>query len=304
MRLSMQAELALNYFQLRILDNQKKNLEDAVAAYGKALELTQNRYKAGVVAKADVSAAQTQLKSAQAQAIDIGVQRAQLEHAIAILIGQPPADFSLTPVTFVIPQIKIPVGIPSDLLERRPDIASAERKMAAANAQIGVAKAAYYPTLSLSGSLGYASTELASLFTSPSFFWALGPTVIATTLFDGGARKAQTQQVMAAYDGTIAFYRQTVLAGFQNVEDNLATLRILDEEAQVQEQAVKSAQESVILITNQYKAGIVSYLNVVTVQTIALTNERTAISINGQRLNAAVLLIKSLGGGWSASDKI
>ncbi|MGA2782893.1 MAG: efflux transporter outer membrane subunit [Smithella sp.] len=302
MRLSMQAELALNYFQLRILDAQKKNLEEAVAAYGKALELTQNRYKAGVAAKADVAAAQTQLESTQAQAIDVGVQRAQLEHAIAILTGKPPADFSLTPIIFVQPQIKIPVAIPSDLLERRPDIASAERKMAAANAQIGVAKAAYYPTLSLSGSLGYASTELASLFTSPSFFWALGPTALSATLFDGGARKAQTEQAMAAYDGTVAFYRQTVLTGFQDVEDNLAALRILDEEAQVQEQAVKSAQESAILTTNQYKAGIVSYLNVVTAQTIALTNERAAISISGQRLNAAVLLVKALGGGWRVPE--
>jgi len=302
MRLSMQAELALNYFQLRILDAQKKNLEEAVGAYGKALELTQNRYNAGVVAKADVAAAQTQLKSTQAQAIDVGVQRAQLEHAIAILIGKPPADFFLAPVTFAPPQIKIPVGIPSDLLERRPDIASAERKMAAANAQIGVAKAAYYPSISLSGSLGYASAELASLFTSPSFFWALGPMALATTLFDAGARKAQTEQAIAAYDGTVAFYRQTVLTGFQDVEDNLAALRILDEEAQMQDQAVKSAQESALLTTNQYKAGIVSYLNVVTVQAIALTNERAAITISGQRLNAAVLLVKALGGGWSAQE--
>jgi NodT family efflux transporter outer membrane factor (OMF) lipoprotein len=301
MRLSMQAELALNYFQLRTLDAQKKNLEESVAAYEKALELTQNRYKAGVAAKADIAAAKTQLESAKAQAIDVGIQRAQLEHAIAILTGKPPADFSLTPVIFIAPQIKIPVAVPSDLLERRPDIASAERKMAAANAQIGVAKAAYYPTLSLSGSLGYASAELASLFTSPSFFWALGPTTLAATIFDGGARQAQTEQAKAAYDGTVAYYRQTVLTGFQDVEDNLAALRILDDEAQFQEQAVKSAQESVILTTNQYKAGIVSYLNVVTIQTIALTNERAAISISGRRLNAAVLLIKALGGGWSTS---
>ena len=302
MRLSMQAELALNYFQLRILDAQKKNLEEAVTAYAKALELTQNRYNAGVVAKADVAAAQTQLKSTQAQAIDVGVQRAQLEHAIAILTGKPPADFSLAPVTFAPPQIKIPVAIPSDLLERRPDIASAERKMAAANAQIGVAKAAYYPSISLSGSLGYASAELASLFTSPSFFWAIGPMALAATIFDAGARKAQTEQAMAAYDGTVAFYRQTVLTGFQDVEDNLAALRILDEEAQMQEQAVNSAHESVTLTTNQYRAGIVSYLNVVTAQTIALTNERAAITISGQRLNAAVLLIKALGGGWSTPE--
>ena len=302
MRLSMQTELALNYFQLRTLDAQKKNLEEAVEAYGKALELTSNRYKAGVVAKADVAVAQTQLKSTQAQAIDVGVQRTQLEHAIAILTGKPPADFSLQPVIFAMPQIKIPVGIPSDLLEHRPDIASAERKMAAANAQIGVAKAAYFPSLTLSGSLGYASAELASLFTAPSFFWALGPMALAATLFDGGARKAQTEQAMAAYDGTVAFYRQTVLSGFQDVEDNLAALRILDEEAQLQEQAVNSAHESVTIMTNQYRSGIVSYLNVVTVQTIALTNERAAISIGGQRLSAAVLLVKALGGGWSAPE--
>lgn len=302
MRLSMQTELALNYFQLQTLDAQKKNLNEAVGAYEKALALTSNRYKAGVVAKADVAAAQTQLKSTQAQAIDVGVQRAQLEHAIAILTGKPPADFSLPPGISPQPQIKIPVGLPSDLLERRPDIASAERKMAAANAEIGVAKAAYYPSITLTGSLGLASAGLASLFTAPALFWAIGPMALSTTLFDGGARKARTEQVMAAYDGTVAFYRQTVLTGFQNVEDNLAALRILDEEAQFQELAVKSARESVMLTTNQYKAGIVSYLNVVTAQNIALTNGRAAISINGQRLKAAVLLVKALGGGWSTSE--
>jgi len=268
-------------------------------AYRKALELTQNRYHAGVAAKADVVAAQTQLKSAQAQTIDIGVQRAQLEHAIALLIGKPPAEFSLACVEFKMPPMKIPVGLPSALLERRPDIASAERKMAAANAQIGVAQAAYFPSLSLSGSVGYLSTELSRLFTTPNFFWALGPMGATETLFDGGARRAQTKQAMAAYDGAVAAYRQTVLTGFQEVEDNLAALRILGEEAQIQEQAVNSARESVTLTTNQYKAGMVSYLNVVNAQTIALTNERTYIGISGQRLNAAVLLIKALGGGWN-----
>ncbi|MEN6320952.1 MAG: efflux transporter outer membrane subunit [Syntrophaceae bacterium] len=301
MRLSMQSELALNYFQLRTLDAQKKSLNDTAVAYNKALELTQNRYNTGVVAKADVVQAQTQLKSAQAQAVDIGVQRAQLEHAIALLIGKSPADFSLPPGEFKFPRIKIPVSLPSDLLERRPDIASAERKMAAANAQIGVAKAAYYPSLSLSGSLGYQSTVLSNLFSAPHFFWALGPMALATTLFDGGARQAQTEQAMAVYDGTVASYRQTVLTAFQNVEDNLAALRILDEEAQIQEQVVNSARESVALTTNQYKAGIVSYLNVVIVQAIALTNERIAIGISGQRMNAAALLIKALGGGWKSS---
>jgi len=217
-------------------------------------------------------------------------------------MGKPPAEFSLASSEFKLPPIKIPVGLPSDLLERRPDIASAERQMAAANAQIGVAKAAYYPTLTLAGSLGYLSTELANLFTAPNFFWALGPMTASATLFDAGARQAQTKQAMAAYDGTVASYRQTVLAAFQNVEDNLAALRILDEEAQKQDHAVNDAHESVILTTNQYKAGIVSYLNVVTVQTTALTNEKTAIGISGQRLNAAVLLVKALGGGWVSTD--
>jgi len=302
MRLSIQTELALNYFQLRTLDAQKRNFDEAAAAYAKALELTQNRYRAGVAAKSDVAAAQTQLKSTQAQAIDIGIQRAQLEHAIAILIGKPPADFSLVPTQAPLSHIAIPVAVPSDLLERRPDIASAERLMAAANAEIGVAKAAYYPSISLSGSLGYASAGLANLFTTPASFWSLGPLALQATIFDGGARRAQTERAKAAYDGFVAFYRQTVLGGFQEVEDNLAALRILDEEAQYQEQAVKSARESVTLTTHQYKAGFVSYLNVVVVQTIALTNERAFISINGQRLKAAVLLIKALGGGWKAAE--
>ena len=298
MRLSMQTEVVLNYYALRAIDEQKKNLDAAIAAYSRALELTQNRYNAGVAAKADVIQAQTQLQSTQAQAIDLGVQRAQLEHAIAILIGKPPASFTLPVAGFKWPQIAIPVSLPSDLLERRPDIASAERKMAAANAQIGVARAAYYPTLTLSGSVGYQGVELGNLFTSPQFFWAVGPMVAAATLFDGGARGAKTDQAWAAYDGAIASYRQTVLSAFQDVEDNLAALRILSEEAQVQKQAVDAARESVKLTTNQYKAGIVSYLNVVTAQTIELSNERTAISIEGQRLKAAALLIKALGGGW------
>jgi len=302
MRLSMQTELALDYFQLRTLDAQKRNFDEAVGAFEKALELTQNRYRAGVAAKADVEAAKTQLKSTEAQATDVRIQRAQLEHAIALLIGKAPADFSLPQASPALPQIKIPVTLPSYLLERRPDIAAAERRMAAANAQIGVAKAAYYPSITLSGSIGYASAALASLFTAPAFFWALGPMAVTATVFDGGAREAQTEQAKAVYDETVAFYRQTVLTGFQEVEDNLAALGILEQEAQYQNQAVASARESVRLTTNQYKAGIVSYLNVVTAQSIALTNERAAISIAGQQLKAAVLLIKALGGGWVASE--
>lgn len=302
LRLSSQAELAQDYFQLRTLDAQKKTLDDTVIAYQKALELTKNRYAAGVAAKADVALAQTQLESTQAQAIDIGILRAQLEHAIAMLIGKAPSDFSisLAPIYPILP--KIPIGIPSDILERRPDIASVERQMAAANAQIGVAKAAYYPSLTLSASTSYQSTSVSDLLTTPNFFWSLGPAALAQTLFNGGARKAQTEQAIASYDAAVAAYKQTVLASFQQVEDNLAALRILDEEMLVQDKAVNSARESVALTTNQYKAGIVSYLNVITTQSIALTNERTALGIRGQQLNAAVSLIKALGGGWNASE--
>lgn len=302
LRLSLQAEVAQNYFLLRTLDAQKKNLDDTVAAYQKALDVTKNRYAAGVTAKADVVLATTQLKTTQAQAIDIGVQRSQLEHALALLIGKAPADFSIppAPVSTTLPQI--PTAIPSELLERRPDVASAERTMAAANAQIGVAKAAYFPALTLSASMGYQSTNLANLFAAPSFFWALGPAALAQTLFDGGARNAQTAQAVAAYEATVAAYRQTVLASFQQVEDNLSTLRILDDEVRVQDEAVNSARESVVLTTNQYKAGIVNYLNVIATQSIALANERTALGIRGQRITAAILLIKALGGGWHASE--
>lgn len=300
MRLSLQTELVLNYYQLRMIDEQKKNLDRSLAAYEKVLALTEHRLKAGVAAKADVVQAQTQLKSTQAQAIDLGIFRAELEHAIAILIGKPPADFTLPTAEFAWPQIRIPVGLPSELLERRPDIAAAERRMAAANAQIGVAKAAYYPTLTLSGSLGYQGVELANLFTSPHFFWAIGPMVAAATIFDGGARAAKTDQARAAYDGAVAHYRQTVLTAFRGVEDNLAALRILEEEAKVQGEAVQAARESVRITTHQYKAGTVSYLSVAVVQTAALSNERTAISISGQRMRAAALLVKALGGGWSA----
>lgn len=302
LRLSLQAELAQNYFLLCTLDAQKKILDDTAAAYQKALELTRNRYTAGVAAKAEVAQALTQLKTTQAQAIDIGVQRAQLEHAIALLIGKAPADFSIptTSITAKMPQI--PIAIPSALLERRPDIASAERSIAAANAQIGVAKSAYFPSLSLSASTGYQSAGLVDLFAAPGLFWALGPVALGQTLFDGGARKAQTEQAIAAYEGTVAAYRQTVLASFRQVEDNLSTLRILEDEARVQDEALISARESVALTTNQYKAGTVSYLNVIITQYVALTNERAALGIRGQRLTAAILLIKALGGGWNASE--
>ena len=300
-RLSFQAELAQDYFQLRTLDAQKQHLDETVSAFEKFLRLTQDRFGSGVASKADVVQAETQLKTTQAQAIDVGVQRAQLEHAIAILMGQAPATFTLpaTPLTATPPAI--PVGVPSELLERRPDIAAAERRVAAANAQIGVAVAAFYPTITLNASSGFESSSLAQWFTAASHFWSVGPG-ISQTVFDGGLRRAQTDAARAAYDATVATYRQTVLTSFQGVEDNLAALRILEQENGVQEEAVKAARKSVDLTTDQYKAGTVSYLNVVTAQTIALTDEVTAIQIRGRQMAAAVLLVQALGGGWTAAD--
>ncbi len=300
-RLSAQAELASDYFQLRVLDAQKQLLDDTATAFDKSLELTRNRYAAGVAAKVDLVQAETQLKSTQAQAIDTGVQRAQLEHAIAILIGKPPSEFSLAPVPLAVTMPRVPLGLPSELLERRPDVAAAERRAAAANARIGVAKTAYFPSLTLSGNTGFRSAAATNLFTASSRFWSIGP-ALAQSIFDAGLRRAQTEQAIAAYDATVAEYRQAVLAGFQEVEDNLAALRILGEEAEVQEGAVRAARESVLLTTNQYKAGIVSYINVVTVQTTQLNNERTAVGILGRQLVAAVTLVKALGGGWSAAE--
>jgi len=301
LRLSIRAELAQNYFQLRALDTEQTLLNDTVAAYQRTLTLTQNQYAAGVAAKVDVIQAQTQLKTTQAQAIDIGVQRAQLEHAIALLLGKPASDFSLAPAPLAAVAPAVPVGVPSTLLERRPDIAAAERRMASANAQIGVAEAAYYPSLTISASGGFQSTSFSNWLTAPSRFWSLGP-ALAQTLFDGGLRRAQTDQAIAAYDANVAAYRQTVLTGFKEAEDNLAALRILEQEAAVQEEAVQNARQSVALTTNQYKAGIVSYLNVVVVQAAALNNERAAVDILNRRLAASVLLVKALGGGWNRTD--
>ena len=299
-RLSAQAELASSYFQLRVLDAQKQLLDDTVTAFDRSLELTRNRYAAGVAAKVDLVQAETQLKSTLAQSIDTGVQRAQLEHAIAILIGKLPSELSIAPVPLAVTMPRVPLGLPSELLERRPDVAAAERRAAAANAQIGVAKAAYFPSLTLSASSGFRSANATDLFTAPSRFWSIGP-ALAQSIFDAGLRRAQTEQAIAAYDATVAQYRQAVLAGFQEVEDNLAALRILEEEAKVQDEAVRAARESVLLTTNQYKAGIVSYINVVTVQTTQLNNERAAVGILGRRLVAAATLVKALGGGWDAA---
>ncbi|WP_406851166.1 efflux transporter outer membrane subunit [Herbaspirillum huttiense] len=296
-RLSAQAQLAQNYLQLRVLDAQQQLLEDTVQAYQRSLQVTQNQYAAGLVAKSDVIQAQTQLKSAQASALDNGVTRAQVEHAIALLVGKTPAEFSLprAPLTAVAPPV--PQGVPSMLLERRPDVAAAERRVASANAKIGVAKAAYFPSLTLSASGGYQSSTFADWFTLPGRVWSLGPQ-LAQTIFDGGARAAATDQAIATYDGTVATYKQTVLTAFQDVEDNLAALRILEQEAAVQGEALQAARQAVTLVTNQYKAGTVSYVNVITAQATALSAELTSLNILNRRMAASVLLAKALGGGW------
>ncbi len=299
--LSAQAALAQDFYLIRTLDAQRQLLDETAVAYQKSLDLTHNRYEGGIASRADVVQAITQLQTTQAQAIEIGVQRAQVEHAIAVLIGTPPSAFSIPvkPLDTVPPEI--PAGVPSELLERRPDIATAERLVASANAQIGVAEAAYFPTVTLSAETGFEGSKLSNWFVWPSRFFSVGP-AISETVYDGGFRAAQTDQARATYDANVAIYRQIVLAGFQEVEDNLAALRILAHEAEVQAEAVKAARESVELTTNQYKAGIRSYIDVVTVQTTALSNEVTAVNLLGRRMNASVLLVKALGGGWNAAE--
>jgi NodT family efflux transporter outer membrane factor (OMF) lipoprotein len=298
-RLSTQATLAQDYFALRVADAQKELLAKSVAAYEKSRQIAQNRYNAGVATPADVAQAETQLKSTQAQLVDLDVQRSQLEHAIAVLTGKPPAEFSLAPAAFQPQQPAIPGALPSQLLERRPDIAAAERRAAAANAQIGVARAAWFPSLSLGGSAGYAGASFAHLISAPNLIWSVGP-ALAETLFDGGLRSAQNKQAEAAYDAAVANYRQTVLTAFQDVEDNLAALRVLAQELELQNQAVAAAQRAEQLAFNQYKAGTADYLNVVSTQTAALSNQRSALQLAGRQYSASVLLIKALGGGWSA----
>ena len=299
-RLSIHAELAADYFALRGLDAQKQLLDSTVVAYQKALDLTTNRYNGGLAAKVEVAQAATQLETTQAQAIDLGVQRAQFEHAIAALVGQPASTFSIPVIALDAPPPKIPAGVPSDLLQRRPDIAAAERRVAAANAEIGIAKTAYYPTLTLSAAAGLEGSSIINWFAWPSHFFAVGPTLLET-LYDAGRRHAYTDQAWAAYDANMASYRQNVLTAFQEVEDNLAGLRILDEESKKQSQAVQSAELSLTLSSNRYKGGLVTYLEVITAQSAALTNERTAVDLLTRRMNSAVFLIKALGGGWDVS---
>ena len=287
---------------MRVTDTQKAVLQRTVADYERFLKLTENRYAVGVAQRSDVLTAQTQLKQAQALLLDTEVTRAQLEHAIAVLIGKPPAAFSLAPSkatnVYELPALpNIPLEIPSAVLERRPDVAAAERRMAAANAQIGVAKAAFFPTLTLGASTGLAANTLTHLATLPSRIWSIGPT-LAATLFDGGARSAALDKAGAAYDGSVATYRQTVLGAFQDVEDNLAALRWQTQEFDVQADAVKAAQEAAQLYLNRYRAGTVSFLDVITAQGTAYNAERTLLTLQGKQYSAAVLLVKALGGGW------
>jgi NodT family efflux transporter outer membrane factor (OMF) lipoprotein len=300
--LSLHAELAVDYFELRSADTQKQLLDDTVNAYTDALQLTQNRFEGGAAPKSDVAQAETQLKAAQVQDTDVTVARAQFEHAIATLIGEPPAQFSLPPS----PQMKlqlpvIPVGVPSSLLERRPDIAAGERRVAEANDQVGIARAAFFPTLVISASGGFEGTSAVNWLTWPSRMWAVGPQM-SQTIFDAGRRRATSEGASANYDGTVSTYRQTTLTAFQEVEDNLAALRILEKEAQQQQDATASAKESLQLFTNRYEGGVDNYLQVITAQTTALANERNDIDIQRRRMDASVLLVKAVGGGWNTSQ--
>ncbi len=299
--LSAQGELAIDYFELRAQDQLQRILDDIVEAEQLSLKITENRYHFGVAAKADVVTAQAQLLNSQAQQINAKIQRGILEHAIAVLVGLQPASFSLAPSALRGDVPTVPAGVPSTLLERRPDVAEAERKMAAANAQIGVAKAAYFPILSLSGSDQYTNSTFSHLISVPNRVWSVGPQ-LAETLFDGGLRRAQVAQARAAYETNVAAYRQTVLAGFEQVEDEIVTLRVLEQQSVVEDAAVAAAREAEKLTLNQYKAGTVPYSSVITAQTTRLNSEETALSVFSSRLQASVTLIEALGGGWKEAD--
>jgi len=298
--LSMHTQLALFYFQARLLDAEEQLLNSTVTQYEQALELIESRFEGGIDSELQVQQARTQLETTRAQAIDVGVARAQYEHAVAVLMGKPPASFNLAPLPLTMPPPPIPAGLPSELLERRSDIAAAERRMAAANAQIGVAKAAYYPLVNLAAIGGFESGFPSTLISGPSVIWSAGPSAVFT-LFDVGRRRAASDEAIAFYDQSVANYRQTVLTGFQQVEDNVAALRILEHEAQVQDKAVIAAQKYLELAWTRYKGGVTSYLEVTTAQSAALSDELTAVNILGRRMVDAVTLVQALGGGWDRS---
>ncbi|MEA3182586.1 MAG: hypothetical protein QOI59_6109 [Gammaproteobacteria bacterium] len=298
-RLAAQAELATDYFELRAQDQLQNILNDIVAAEQQSLKITENRYRVGVAAKADVVSAQTQLLSSQAQQVNAPLQRAILEHAIAVLVGQQPANFSLPPTTMRSNVPTVPAGVPSSLLERRPDVAQAERQVAASNAQIGVAISAFFPTLDITGSDDYRGNTISRLIRTSNRVWAIGPS-LALSVFDAGLRRAQVAQARAAHEVTVDNYRQTVLTSLQQVEDNITTLRVLEQQAVIEEAAVKAAREAETLTLNQYKAGTVPYSSVITAQTTRLNSEETALNVLSSRLQASVAMIQALGGGWKA----
>jgi NodT family efflux transporter outer membrane factor (OMF) lipoprotein len=300
--LTLRAELAVDYFELRSADVQNNLLDDTVKAFNEALKLTQSRFDGGAAPESDVAQAQTQLDGAQVQDTDIAVMRAQYEHAIAILIGKPPAEFSITPepqTAFKLPAI--PITVPAVLLERRPDIAAGERRVAEANDQIGIARAAFFPALVLGATGGFTGTSITNWFTWPSRMWAVGPQM-SQTIFDAGRRRAVSEGAIANYDGTVASYRQTTLAAFQEVEDNLAALRVLEKESQQQKQATVSAERSLRLFNERYEGGVDNYLQVITAQNVLLTNQRNSIDIQRRRMDASVILVKAVGGGWDKSQ--
>jgi NodT family efflux transporter outer membrane factor (OMF) lipoprotein len=299
--LSLQAELAVDYFEARSADAQEKLLNDTVHDYEEAYRVTNNRFEGGVAGKSDVDQAKTQLEAVKVEAHDITLRRAQYEHAIAVLTGQPPASFTLPALPLHARPPMIPAGLPSELLERRPDIAAAERRVAEANDRVGIARAAFFPTLSLGGVGGFQGTSILNLFHASSYMWAIGPT-LSQTLFDAGRRRAAAEGAGASYDESVANYRQATLTAFQQVEDNLAALRVLQQEAAHQQQATQAAQAAEQIFNNRYVGGIDTYLEVVTAQTTALTNERNDIDIMRRQMDASVLLIKALGGGWDASS--
>ncbi len=299
--LSMHATLAVDYFAARTLDTEQKLLEDTVAQYQKAFQLNEDLYQGGLASEVDVEQARTILQTTRAQLVDVGVARAQYEHAVAVLMGKAPEDFSLPPLPLTAPPPPIPVGIPSELLERRPDIAAAERRVAAANAQIGLAETAYYPLVNIVGTGGFESGSITTLLQGPGAMWAVGASAVET-LFDGGRRHAATDEAKASYDSAAASYRQTVLTSFQQVEDNLAALRILEQEAGVQASAVEAAQRSLDLSNSRYEGGVTSYLEVITAQNADLSDELTAVNILGRRMASAVLLIEAIGGGWDRNS--
>jgi NodT family efflux transporter outer membrane factor (OMF) lipoprotein len=299
--LTLHADLAVDYFAARTLDAEEKLLRNTVAQYEQALQLNQDRYEGGLASEVDVEQARTILETTRAQLVDVGVARSQFEHAVAVLVGKAPADFTLPALPLTTPPPAIPVGVPSELLERRPDIAAAERRVASANAEVGLTKTAYYPLVNIFGSGGFESGAITTLLQGPSALWSVGPSALFT-IFDGGRRHAANDQAKAAYDSTVASYRETVLSAFKDVEDNLAAVRVLQEEAGVQAKAVEAAQRSLALSNTRYEGGVTNYLEVITAENAALSDEVTAVNILGRRMASAVLLVEALGGGWDRSS--